>query len=389
MCRHAASTQVILEIADHVYLQPDFRFFNRLRWTLMNVIFDLKRYACPVAALVLLVGQATFSHAQQKILIDFGSSASYRGISVPNPDPKGHYWNSNTPGMLMDLVDLTNAATGMQLGWITGVGTDSYNGPAGDTSFGSAASNVPFTDVDLVALGDLGVKHAAFDFATGPNEGSDLVAGPANNTRFDLIGLSASKRYSLTFYGAHSYNTDAFTTYSVYSDPEFANQIGSAELKIHNPEPEDEATDPGWRTAYNKDTTVTIENLAPGPDGNLYINFVGSTGYFGFLNSMSVTVSTPVGTPGDYNGDGRVDAADYTVWRDNLGAPDETSLNGNGSGSGGVDPADYDLWKTNFGMGLGGGGLTAVVGGQSVPEPGAIVFCLLASVGAGCIRRHR
>ncbi len=166
----------------------------------MNVTHCSKRHACLVSAFVLLVGQATFVNAQQKILIDFGSSTSYRGIDVPNPDPNGNYWNSNQPGMLMDLVDVNNAATGMQLGWITEVGTDSYNGPAGDTSFGSPASNVPYTDVDEVALGDFGVKEAAFDFATGPNEGSDEVPGPANNTRFDLIGLDPAKTYSLSFY---------------------------------------------------------------------------------------------------------------------------------------------------------------------------------------------
>jgi len=350
----------------------------------MNVIIDAKRCACLVSALLLLVGQATFVHAQ-KILIDFGSSTSYRGISVPNPDPNGHYWNSNQPGLLMDLVDVNNAATGMQLGWITQVGTDSYNGPAGDTSFGSPAVNVPFTDVDEVALGDLGIKHAAFDFATGPNEGSDTVPGPANNTRFDLIGLNPAKAYTLTFYGAHSYNTDPLTTYSVYTDADYSNLVGQVDLQIHHPQPEDESTDPNWRTEYNRDTVAVIENLSPGPDGNLYLNFAGSTGYFGYLNSMAVEIGTPVGMPGDYNGDGKVDAADYTVWRDNLGAPDESSLHGNGNNAGGVDQADYELWKMHYGDS--GAGATSLAG-TSVPEPTAIVLCLLASVGAACIRRH-
>jgi lipopolysaccharide export system protein LptA len=40
-------------------------------------------------------------------------------------------------------------------------------------------------------------------------------------------------------------------------------------------------------------------------------------------------------TPGDFNVDGVVDAADYTVWRDNLGTK--------------YTAADYDVWKANFG----------------------------------------
>jgi len=352
----------------------------------MNVIIRTNRSACLVSALVLLVGQATFAYAQ-KILIDFGSSASYRGISVPSPDSKGHYWNSNQPGQLMDLVDVDNAATGLQLGWITPVGTDSYNGPAGDTSFGSPAVNVPFTDVDEDALGDLGIKEAAFDFASSPFvEGSDTDPVPANNTRFDLIGLNPANSYTLTFYGAHSYNADAFTTYSVYSDSDYINLVGQVELQIHHPQPEDESTDPNWRTEYNRDTTATIENLSPSPDGNLYLTFVGSTGYFGYLNSMVVEIGAPEGLPGDFNGDSRVNAADYTVWRNNLGAPDESSLHGNGDNVGGVDPGDYDLWKMHFGSGSGAGGNN--LSGAPVPEPAAIVLCLLASVGAANIRRH-
>lgn len=52
---------------------------------------------------------------------------------------------------------------------------------------------------------------------------------------------------------------------------------------------------------------------------------------------------------GDFSADGIVDAADYTIWRDNLGDNDESTLNGGGNGTGGVDAGDYALWKTNFG----------------------------------------
>ena len=45
--------------------------------------------------------------------------------------------------------------------------------------------------------------------------------------------------------------------------------------------------------------------------------FVGKTGYYGYLNAMEVIATTPAGTIGDYNNNGKVDAADYTVWRNN------------------------------------------------------------------------
>ncbi|QDV76523.1 right-handed parallel beta-helix repeat-containing protein [Botrimarina mediterranea] len=53
------------------------------------------------------------------------------------------------------------------------------------------------------------------------------------------------------------------------------------------------------------------------------------------------------GILGDYNSDGVVNAADYTVWRDNIG--------------GGFLPGDYGVWATHYGEGA--------PSGVSVPEP--------------------
>ena len=61
----------------------------------------------------------------------------------------------------------------------------------------------------------------------------------------------------------------------------------------------------------------------------------------------------PIGFPaGDYNHDGNVDAADYTVWRDTLGQMGaDLAANGDNSGTSQnkIDAADYTVWKTNFG----------------------------------------
>ncbi len=60
--------------------------------------------------------------------------------------------------------------------------------------------------------------------------------------------------------------------------------------------------------------------------------------------------SNPVGVvPGDGNLDGKVDAADYTVWRDNLGATFACAQHGDYDGDGDVDVDDYNTWKSNYG----------------------------------------
>ena len=72
---------------------------------------------------------------------------------------------------------------------------------------------------------------------------------------------------------------------------------------------------------------------------------------------------------GDFNEDGIVNAADYTIWYDNMGS--NTMLpNDNGLG-GPVGQAHYVLWKNNFG--------TANGNAAAVPEPASLSLCLLAS----------
>ncbi len=58
--------------------------------------------------------------------------------------------------------------------------------------------------------------------------------------------------------------------------------------------------------------------------------------------------------PGDYNFDGLVNAADYSVWRNTLGSTndlraDGTSASTPGAPDGVVDELDYAFWKANFG----------------------------------------
>jgi hypothetical protein len=107
-----------------------------------------------------------------------------------------------------------------------------------------------------------------------------------------------------------------------------------------------------------------------------------------------------LGAAGDFNGDGKVDAADYVVWRSSINTQ-----------------AAYDTWRANFGAS--GGGLPtglvgnfyvgyreslpgdngvgrpptfdmigAGVGSTSVPEPGSLGLVLVGAVGWVARRRR-
>lgn len=104
------------------------------------------------------------------------------------------------------------------------------------------------------------------------------------------------------------------------------------------------------------------------------------------LYGLSPAFTVPLG--GDFNDDGTVGIADYTVWRDNLGASNEDTLNGNGSFSGRVDQTDYELWRQNFGMSL-PGAAAASLNTASVPEPATVVLLFtMCFAGTATIRRR-
>jgi hypothetical protein len=114
--------------------------------------------------------------------------------------------------------------------------------------------------------------------------------------------------------------------------------------------------------AYN---TATFN----GADGDLQFSY-GIAG--GPRLTGTVSYVTSAGVIGDYNNNGIVDAADYTLWRAHLGQtfalPNRDPAN-----TGVISAADYTSWKTHFGASSGSGASS----GGAVPEPSAAILLLL------------
>ncbi|HEX2474073.1 MAG TPA: hypothetical protein VHK01_04980 [Lacipirellulaceae bacterium] len=107
-------------------------------------------------------------------------------------------------------------------------------------------------------------------------------------------------------------------------------------------------------------TSEILPPLSSGLDWDLQYN----------PNSVVLSVVSTV-LPGDDNADGKVDAADYVVWRKSDGSQ-----------------AGYDLWRTNFDR-TAGSGLGASSALRAVPEPATCTFVLLTASCALGGRRNR
>ncbi len=133
--------------------------------------------------------------------------------------------------------------------------------------------------------------------------------------------------------------------------------------------------DSAWNVAAVLATGTFAAGQTPGfysgssSSGNIFTSVGTSTtiGAYALVESASTVVRDNFVLP-DYNLNGVVDAADYTVWRDSYGQTG-TGLPADGNGDGTVDDADYDQWKTYYGRvtSVPGSGASLSVG--AVPEP--------------------
>ena len=122
-----------------------------------------------------------------------------------------------------------------------------------------------------------------------------------------------------------------------------------------------------WSSVNGQFTNLVLPSLA------------GITWNTSQLYTDGVLSLVAAGLPGDYNQDGKVDAADYTVWRDHLGS--DTALANDDTPGVGAD--DYARWKTHFGEASTGSGAGGAAGEGyqtvAVPEPALLALVLVAA----------
>jgi T5SS/PEP-CTERM-associated repeat protein len=120
------------------------------------------------------------------------------------------------------------------------------------------------------------------------------------------------------------------------------------------------------------DGAFSILNLPALPAGLMWNT--SQLTYTGVLNAQIV---------GDYNGDGKVDLADFVVWRKTL-SQSGSGLPAAGNKNNLVDNGDYSVWRAHFGETAGSG--SGAIANAAVPEPETLVLLLFAAA-AWCLLR--
>ena len=104
----------------------------------------------------------------------------------------------------------------------------------------------------------------------------------------------------------------------------------------------------------------------------------------GNYEAFRVVIVRRTAHTGDYNGDGNVNAADYTIWRHTLGQGVPVGSGADGNQNGMIDAGDYNYWKARFGTAMFGSAGTAIL----VPEPRCGIMAILAICGISRTRRR-
>jgi hypothetical protein len=83
--------------------------------------------------------------------------------------------------------------------------------------------------------------------------------------------------------------------------------------------------------------------------------------------------------PGDYDGNGFVDTADYVLWRKTINQTTTVGTGADGNGNGLIEQSDYEGWRQNLGK-TRSAYYSAAAGLQFVPEPSSWILVILAAI---------
>jgi len=231
-----------------------------------------------------------------------------------------------------------------------------------------------------ITFDTLGSKPWHFDLTTPPAENENDFYSVALHEIGHVLGFGASAQWDGFLNGATFVGPQAMAQYF---------QNGPVPVIVGGPEGGHWSAANTGSTVYGgtaSQQSIMVPALPSGIRRQLTNLDAGA------LVDLGWEIDLPPIVPGDYNRNGRVDAADYTIWRNTLGLTSDLRANGNNTGAsaGKIDLADYNFWKSRFGSTTPGSGSAALATSESasVPEPASGLLLTTAAVLIASSRRR-
>lgn len=254
-------------------------------------------------------------------------------------------------------------------GWTGAIDTE----PAQAYSHGQTIVTTGATDGSFA----LGLSAPSSGFAFGSKFRLDSTAGDSQAQIDGLIAdINSADRiaFDVTLPDDQFPNAPTFQTIVLSLRDDTGNVFRSLDLQVGNPGSLAGSTvtvQADLSDFFIFDTTDTFESLGGLREGSTLLQIALGTNSNDasqfFIDNFRLLTEIS-GLDGDYNDDGVVNAADYTVWRDAVGTNVELPNDPNG---GTIGNLQYATWSANYGQ-------TAGSSSVAVPEPAAVSAVLMA-----------
>ncbi len=305
---------------------------------------------------------STQLNVQNGVTVVLTNANTYTGITTVQIGTGG----VGTPTLLVNNTSGSGTGTG-QINVTNGIlgGTGTIVPTAAVTS--GRPGQVTIGALGVLAPGSGGIGTLTFDSSAAANAPIlDFVTG--GTMLAELNNSHQSDRAAVT--GAESGDVVFNNTVVNFTDLTSGNTLGSGNYTLFTTDLAGTGAFSGL-TFDGTDPTLIISGLTIGTGLSAY----GANTSLHSANGGKDIVLTIAGATlaGDYNSDGKVDAADYVIWRKG-GSPNPNSQ------------TDYDTWRSNFGAGTGAGSGT-LSNGATVPEPTSILLVLMGVAALAGSRR--
>ena len=260
------------------------------------------------------------------------------------------------------LVHTTDSSTALFSGTLSGVGGLLKNGSGFSGGTLTLTGNNSYTGATIVNVGTL-LVNGRITSATTVNSGTTLGGSgtiAANVTNNGIVAPGNSPG-TLSITGNYTQNAEGTLKIELASPTSFdrldvtGNMAlgGTLEISLIN----------GFTPSSDQTFDILSWGSLAGAFSSVILPSVDGFAWDTSQLSMGKLSVAATGLPGDYNQNGTVDAADYVVWRNEIGTP-----------------AGYNTWRANFGA-TGGSGSDAAANSFSnpssnVPEPASIALLL-------------